>query len=156
MREVQELGRVIVRNPLPELTLILTMTVADVQAHDPAAEKGEILRIEQDSLAALMSADTIFLDQVWAEEYTLNTPNGGVLQREDYLTLIRSHQLELESLVPLEMHVRIHGTTAEVTGRILAKGMVGGREIAKGVDSYRTVYTKRGGRWLQLATYSAR
>jgi ketosteroid isomerase-like protein len=122
--------------------------------HDaPAVEALE--QLEAEFHAASLKGDTAALERVWADEYTLTTPNGRVIGKAELLAMLRSGALKYEVLEPEGLEISVYGDAAVVTGRVAVRAKVPG-SFTNGHDRYLTVYVKRQGEWKQVATQAAR
>lgn len=119
-------------------------------------ETVEVLkRLERETLEAAVNADSVVLDRVLADDYTLTTPNGAIMSKAEYIAglqlgLFSYDWLELESV-----RVRLCGVSAIVTGRARIKGRFDGHETT-GTDAYLTVYFQRGDQWQAVETLATR
>ena len=112
-------------------------------------------QIESEVSTAYLKGDTAVLDRIWADEYTFTPPNGMVINKADYLAMLKSGVVKYESFDPENIEVHVYGDTAVVTGLVTVKGRVPGHTI-NGQDRFLTVYVKRQERWQQVATQAAR
>ncbi|HKQ04131.1 MAG TPA: nuclear transport factor 2 family protein [Blastocatellia bacterium] len=144
------------------ITIILAAAMSPALAQDQdkssvsdAQVEQALRQIEGEVLDAFLKADTTTLDRVWADEYSFTAPNGMVVTKENYLSLLKTGSLKYEYVKLEDLKVRVYGGTAVAAGRITVKGKVG-THIINGQDRYLTVYIKRQGRWQQVATHSSR
>ena len=144
------------------ITIILAAAMSPALAQDQdkssvsdAQVEQALRQIEGEVLDAFLKADTTTLDRVWADEYSFTAPNGMVVTKENYLSLLKTGSLKYEYVKLEDLKVRVYGGTAVAAGRITVKGKVG-THIINGQDRYLTVYVKRQGRWQQVATHSSR
>jgi ketosteroid isomerase-like protein len=143
------------------LAVALSTLVSDARAlnggktaNDDKTEQA-LRRIENELLDAFVRSDTDALDRIWAEEFSFTAPNGTVVSKENYLSLMKTGSLKYEVVKLEDLKVRVYGDTAVAAGRITVKGKVG-THIIDGQDRYLTVYVKRQGRWQQVATHASR
>jgi ketosteroid isomerase-like protein len=66
---------------------------------------------------ALRHEDVAVLDTLLADDLTFHGPSGGVTTKAKYLESLRSGRLAYDSITAEEPLIRVHGSTAIVTGR---------------------------------------
>jgi len=148
---------VIDKEMIMELNILEKPVVPFVPAMQEAVpEREAIAMLEKRTAEALLSADTSMLDKLWVDDFTYTAPNGTMLTKAAYLSKLRTHELEYETLAPVRIAVRLYGETALVSGNAIVKGRAGDQAISSGIESYLTVYMKRDGSWRQVATHAAR
>ena len=121
-----------------------------------AGRAGEVLELERRIEAAVLGADTAFLDDVLASDFTYTHGDGwttggavrGVDHRAEWLASLagRYSQREVDS-----QQVELHGDVAITMGRVRARS--GGPPDAQRAFSfwYVRVYALRDGRWRYLS-----
>jgi Domain of unknown function (DUF4440) len=82
-------------------------------------QAGDIVRCEQQRIAALLAADMPTLWALHAPHYQLITPAGTVFSRERYLGMIEAGTLRYQRWEPGEMAVRAAATMAIVRYRVV-------------------------------------
>jgi ketosteroid isomerase-like protein len=89
---------------------------------DMASDEREVTQLIKDFNAALVKADTAFLDKVLAPDFVHYRPKGDVENRAEYLEHRKNGGVHFESLVADDIKVRFYGDAALVTYRSTAKG----------------------------------
>ena len=125
-------------------------------AHSPADAGAEVLALERQIEAAVLHADTAFLEGVCASDFTYTHGDGwttgdpilGVDHRAEWLASLagRYSAREVDS-----QQVELHGDVAITMGRVRARS--GGPAAARRAFSfwYVRVYAERDGRWQYLS-----
>ncbi len=125
-------------------------------AHSPADPGAEVLALERQIEAAVLDADTAFLEDVCASDFTYTHGDGwttgkpilGVDHRAEWLASLagRYSAREVDS-----QQVELHGDVAITMGRVRARS--GGPAAAQRAFSfwYVRVYAERDGRWQYLS-----
>ena len=88
---------------------------------DKSAPKGnaeqELLKLEQDRAQAAVRGDTAFLEQNTADDYTFINVRGMLITKAQLLADFKSGQIKLQSNDLDDLHARVYGDTAVLTGR---------------------------------------
>ena len=116
----------------------------------PTAE--EIRQIEIEWGEAFERADIETLDRLMADDYILTDPLGNVRNKWESLAAITTNDVHFESSKSDNVHVRINGDTAVVTGRSTFKGRYKGWSMA-GRYQYTDVLVKRRGVWKAVSSH---
>jgi hypothetical protein len=147
------------RNSFLAISIIAIITVVAVADHisgntkEPAEQV--ILKLETDQVEAFLRGDVSTLERLWADEFMFTAPNGMVVNKNGYLSMLKLGELKYEVWKLEEIKVRVYGEAAVVTGRVTAKGQVWDHVI-DGQDRYTTAYVKQNGRWMAVATHASR
>jgi ketosteroid isomerase-like protein len=113
---------------------------------DSASDERELTQLVKDLNAALVKADTVFLEQVLAPDFVHYRPHGDVENRAQHLEDRKTGRVQFESLVADDIKACLFGDTAIVTYRSRAKG----RDQFGAIDEQRRwtrVFVRRNGRW---------
>jgi hypothetical protein len=124
-----------------------------------AAEIKDVLTAEQTRVAALDAQDVAALEKIMADDETYVHASGKVDTKTSYLDAIRSGQLHYISWQPKSMQVRVLGKDAAVINGEYAVRVTDSRvkPDAFDIDIFiLAVYTRRDGRWQQIAWQSTR
>ena len=111
-----------------------------------------IKQIEIEWGEAFERRDMAALDRLMADEYVLTDPLGNVRSKAESLAAIESSEVFFESTTSDNVHVRINGDTAVVTGRSSFKGRYKGWSLA-GKYQYTDVLVKREGYWRAVSSH---
>jgi hypothetical protein len=113
----------------------------------------QVLGAEHARTSALVKGDVATLDKLLADDLTYVHATGKVDTKASFLEGIRSGSLHYLAWDPKELHVRLIGDTAVLTGKYAV------RAVDKRVQQdplnvnviVLSVYAKRDGRWQQVA-----
>ena len=87
------------------------------------------------------------LDRILADDFILiDVMSGSEIMKPDFLAAIGSGQIKFESIEPAENRVRLHQTTAIITGRTQMKGRLGDAPFAAS-SRYTHVFVEQQGEW---------
>jgi len=121
---------------------------------DKSAPKGnveqELIKLEQDRAQAAVRGDTAFLEQNTADDYTFINVRGMLITKAQLLADFKSGQIKLQSNDLDDLHARVYGDTAVLTGRSTQKGQAYGQDTS-GQFRFTRVYVKQNGRWQSVA-----
>jgi len=112
-------------------------------------------QLHNESVQALVRADTTTLERIWADDYSFTNPGGNVMDKAGYIGALKSGGLKFETLDIADMKVRVYGDAAIVTGRATVKGKSDTQDINDQVR-YTSMYVKRQGRWQAVAMQATR
>jgi len=105
-------------------------------------------------VAAIDRNDADAFDRLSTADYTFVNPAGKVWNKTQYLELIRSGTLKVESYTIDEETIRFYGNTAVVIYRSTPKGTFKGQELITNQRRVTTIFIKRDGRWLTAGRQS--
>jgi ketosteroid isomerase-like protein len=108
------------------------------------------MRIEQDTLAAVLKHDAAALGKFFADDGVLTTPDGALMTKAQLLADVKSGDLALESSTISDMKVRVHGDAAVVTYITTDKGKYKGQDIS-GRFRWTDTFVRRAGSWQIVA-----
>lgn len=108
--------------------------------------KKELTLLNQRYDSALINADTISLNSIYAPEFSYITPEGQVRSRSEQLNNITSGGLKLEFGKSDQVEVALYDSTAVVSGRFLGKGVFK-ENIIDIKERYTSVWVKKNGEW---------
>jgi ketosteroid isomerase-like protein len=113
---------------------------------DQASDERDLKQLVKDLNAALVKADTAFLERILDQDFVHYRPRGTIENRAQYLENRKNGNVNFESLVADDMKVRFYGDAAIVTYRSTAKG----KDQQGAIDEQRLwtrVFVRRNGRW---------
>src|SRR5437762_9946309 len=125
---------------------VLLLAACGLALGDAASDERELTQLVKDFNAALVKADTAFLDKVLGQDFVHYRPRGTVENRAQYLENRKNGRVDFDSLVADDIKVRFYGDTAIVTYRSTAKG----KDQDGAIDEQRRwtrVFVRRDGRW---------
>lgn len=112
----------------------------------------QIKRIEIEWGEAFERRDMAALDRFMADEYVVTDPLGNVRTKAESLAAIESNEVYFESSSSDDVHVRINGDTAIVTGRSSFRGRYKGWPMT-GQYQYTDVLVRRKGAWRAVSSH---
>jgi len=134
-----------------------TPTPASGQRNPPATgAKGveqELITIEREMADAIQKRDVARLAPMLAEDFTLVTPGGDVMDKAAAVGVVKSGEYVMQSLEFSDMKVRVYGDTAVVTYIGTEKSSFKGQDVS-GKSRSIDVFVRRAGKWQQVAGQS--
>ena len=119
----------------------------DVTNAEQAVRKQDELRIH-----AQMTADTIALRRIYADDFLGIGPTGVVRNKAQVIADFTSHELTYQSITTADVRVRIYGSTAVETGRSTMIGRDKGRAVPRD-NRFTRVWVVKEGRWQLVANH---
>ncbi|MFL6529022.1 MAG: nuclear transport factor 2 family protein [Chthoniobacterales bacterium] len=116
-------------------------------------EEEAIHKAVDEIVAAIDHNDADALDRLSTPDYTFVNPAGKVWNKAQYLELIRSGALKVESYSRDEEIIRLYHDTAVVIYRSMPHGTFKGEELSA-QRRVTTVLVKQDGRWLTAGRQS--
>lgn len=126
---------------------------ADKQGEYVSAAKKELILLNQQYDSALLAADTIRLNQLYAPEFSYTTPEGQVRSRAEQLSNLTTGGLNLEFGKSDEVEASVYDSTGIVTGRFTGKGIFK-ENIIEIKERYTTVWIRKNGEWKLVKEHS--
>jgi uncharacterized protein (TIGR02246 family) len=110
-------------------------------------------KVVDEIVAGIGHNDVDTFDRLSTADYTFVNPAGKVWNKKQYLELIRSGTLKVESYTRDEESIRFYGNTAVVIYRSTPQGTFKGQELSS-QRRVTTIMVKQGGRWLTAGRQS--
>jgi ketosteroid isomerase-like protein len=138
--------------------LLAALSVTPVQMGSQKMRKKsqaeqELFKLEREFGEAQPRRDISRLKRLMADDFIATVPPGKVINKAEVIAQVTSPDLEMESLVNDDIHVRVYGDVAVVTARGVARGRYKGRD-ASGQFRYTRVWIKQKGQWQAIAAQS--
>ena len=109
------------------------------------------LATDRQFFTALIRNDLATLDAMLAEDFVLIEVMGGSeVSKSDLLEVLRSGQLKFLTIEPADNRVRLHETTAIVSGRTEMTGHFGETPFST-KSRYTHVYVRQSDRWRMVS-----
>lgn len=115
----------------------------------------EIERLERTWPEALVNADIELLEEIWAEDYSLVTPDGTHVTRADCLAGLCDGEIQFEAFDANALEISVNGEDAVVSGRASVKCPRGLPDL-NAACCYVAIYSRRDDGWQQVATVVTR
>jgi len=106
----------------------------------------ELLKLEKEFTEAIVKNDAEAIGRFLADDWVIIDADGGIVDKARFLGVIKSGDLSHQMMESDEVHVRIYGEAALVTGLTATKGKFIGQEFSTR-ERATDVFVKRDGRW---------
>jgi len=135
--------------------LLTALTVAAQQSaptDDPDVR--ELQRLETVWNNAHENGNADALEALWADELQVTVPRMPVLTRSEAAAFAHSGRMKFQRYATSDIHVRVYGNAAVVTGRLQRNRSVNGKEI---VDDWRftKTYIREAQKWRVVAFHAS-
>jgi len=110
--------------------------------------------LEQEWNEAHLRADPTALDRLWAEDLTVAVPEMAPMGKQEVLAFARSERMRFEVYASSDLHYRVYGDAAVVTGRLARTRTLRGQRLE---DHWRftKVYVRRREGWRVVAFHAS-
>jgi ketosteroid isomerase-like protein len=118
--------------------------------HTKEMEEG-LLQVEKGFADAIVKNDPEAIEQFVTDEWIIINADGGIIDKERFLGVIKSGALTHELMESDDMRVRIYGDSAVVSTLTRSKGKFMGEEFTTHERST-DVFVRREGQWRCVLT----
>jgi len=118
------------------------------------ADARELERLETVWNTAHERGDADALEALWADDLEVTVPRMPVFTRKDVVSVARSGHMTFLRYQTSDLHVRVYGDAAVVTGRLQRARLMKGQEVS---DDWRftKVYIREAGHWRVVAFHAS-
>jgi ketosteroid isomerase-like protein len=107
---------------------------------------------DQDRIHAQITADSLALRRIYADDFLGIGPTGVVRNKTDVIADFTSHALTYQSITTADVRVRVYGNTAVQTGRSTMVGQDRGKAVPRD-NRFTRVWVMTAGRWQLVANH---
>ena len=145
------------RTPIIAALVLSTVSsaIAQQQSAPPRAltsPEQAVRQQDQQRIHAQITADTLALRRIYADDFLGIGPTGVVRKKADVIADFTSHALTYQSITTAEVRVRIYGNTAVQTGRSTMVGQDRGKTVPRD-NRFTRVWVMTAGRWQLVANH---
>ena len=113
-----------------------------------------VRQVDQERIHAQITADTVVLRRIYADDFLGIGPTGVVRNKAQVLADFTSHTVSYQSITTRDVLVRVYGNTAVETGRSTMVGQDKGKAVPHD-NRFTRVWVLKDGHWqLVLNHYS--
>lgn len=147
-------GRVIILVAL----IVISCGLAPVQhAQQPNLTKAEeeVRKLERQWLDAYEKNDSIEMDRIVADDFTITFPNGEIQTKPQLMAMVRAPRRAAQPPIKLfteDVRSRAYGDTVILMGRVITEYERDGKTL-KDQSRYTDTYIQRKGRWQVVASH---
>ena len=143
----------------PIIAALLLSTISSAIAQDPSARpramtstEQAVLQQDQKRIRAQITADSVALRQIYADDFLGIGPTGVVRNKAEVIADFTSHALTYQSITTAEVRVRVYGNTAVETGRSTMVGQDRNKAVPRD-NRFTRVWVMTAGRWQLVANH---
>ena len=118
-----------------------------------AESRRQVLATDDQRMEALRRGDPAQLQQIYADDYSLVTPEGVIRSKTDQINELASRRLQ-QKIELLERNVRVYDDVAIVVSRERSDIQLNGQQVGGDMRMTR-VYMKFGTQWRVIATHGS-
>jgi ketosteroid isomerase-like protein len=122
------------------------------QTRDAASTEQAVQQQDQLRIRAQITADTIALRRIYADDFLGIGPTGVVRNKAQVIADFTTHALTYQSITTAEVRVRVYGNTAVETGRSTMVGQDRGKNVPR-ENRFTRVWVMTDGRWQLVANH---
>ena len=122
------------------------------QPRDAASTEQAVQQQDQVRIRAQITADTIALRRIYADDFLGIGPTGVVRNKAEVIADFTTHALTYQSITTAEVRVRVYGNTAVETGRSTMVGQDRGKDVPR-ENRFTRVWVMTDGRWQLVANH---
>jgi len=111
----------------------------------------ELLKVERGFVDAIAKNDLDAIERFVTDDWIIINADGGIIDRERFLEVIKSGTLTHEMMESEDMRVRVYGDSAVVSALTRSKGKFMGQEFTTHERST-DVFVRRDGQWRCVLT----
>ena len=119
---------------------------------DAASTEQAVQQQDQERIHAQITADTIALRRIYADDFLGIGPTGVVRNKAEVIADFTTHALTYQSIITAEVRVRLYGNTAVETGRSTMVGQDRGKAVPRD-NRFTRVWVMTNGRWQLVANH---
>ena len=144
------------RTPIIAALVLSTVSsaIAQQQSARPPATSTEqaVQQQDQDRIHAQITADTLALRRIYADDFLGIGPTGVVRHKAEVIADFTSHALTYQSITTADVRVRVYGNTAVQTGRSTMVGQDRGKAVPRD-NRFTRVWVMTAGQWQLVANH---
>jgi ketosteroid isomerase-like protein len=106
----------------------------------------ELLKLEKQFAAAIVKNDPEAIERFVADDWIIINADGGIIDKERFIGVIKSGALTHETMESDEIRVRIYGESAVVTALARSKGKFMGQDFSTR-ERATDVFVRHDGQW---------
>lgn len=131
------------------LAVVATLAISCSNAAsqpDPEQVKNEIAALERRLIVSIQRKDLGALNEIWDEQYFGTGPDGATVTKSDLMAAVKDGVLQVETIEPDDLKVRLFGDVAVLTGKAVVRAKVVEEDVSSNVRGT-GIFVNRGGKW---------
>ena len=104
--------------------------------------------LNRDFVASVQKGDVKRLDEIFADDFMVSTPDGSLLDKAEYLKVV-AKPVTISGLVAEDVRIRVLGDFAIIHGRFNSRSADGEQRRGRYTDNY----ARRDGTWVGVSAH---
>ena len=104
--------------------------------------------LNRDFVASVQKGDVKRLDEIFADDFMVSTPDGSLLDKAEYLKLV-GQPVTISGLVAEDVRIRLLGDFAIIHGRFNSRSADGKQRRGRYTDNW----ARRDGTWVAVSAH---
>ena len=104
--------------------------------------------LNRDFVASVQKGDVKRLEEIFADDFMVSTPDGSLLDKAEYLKLV-AKPVTISGLVAEDVRIRLLGDFAIIHGRFNSRSADGMQRRGRYTDNY----ARRDGTWVAVSAH---
>ena len=136
------------------LVAALAQPARSVSQTPPDNDRRELMHLEDVWNQAHVAGDAEALDHLWADDLEVAVPHMAVMTRAEALGFARSGRMKFLRYEASDLHIRVYGNAAVVTGHLLRTRTLNGNNVS---DDWRftKVYIREHRQWRVVSFHAS-
>ena len=136
------------------LIVAFAQPARSVSQTPPDNDRRELMHLEDVWNQAHVAGDAEALDQLWADDLEVAVPHMAVMTRAEALGFARSGRMKFLRYETSDLHIRVYGDAAVVTGHLLRTRTLNGNKVS---DDWRftKVYIRQAHQWRVVSFHAS-
>jgi ketosteroid isomerase-like protein len=109
-------------------------------------DRETLTALNRDFVASVQNRDVKRLDEIFADDFMVSTPDGSLLNKAEYLKLV-AQPATISGLVAEDVRIRVLGDFAIIHARFNSRSADGRQRRGRYTDNY----ARRDGTWVAVA-----
>ncbi|HZR06712.1 MAG TPA: nuclear transport factor 2 family protein [Candidatus Udaeobacter sp.] len=138
---------------VPVIALRTLVAGATGDPTDPAV--AEVKAREDDYTRGARNKDVKLLDAVFAESFIDTSETGMLINKQQYLKMLKADRSTIDSLVTDEFKIFVYGDAAVASSRFVLKGKDENGKPIEEIGRATDFWIKQNGKWMCVAAHSS-
>ncbi|MFZ2490238.1 MAG: nuclear transport factor 2 family protein [Thermoanaerobaculia bacterium] len=117
-----------------------------------AGDVEDVRRLDTELSVATWTRDKVWFEENLSDDFVHVTATGALKNKRELINDLVGPGLVMQPYEPLDMHVRVYGDAAVVTGRVIQQYRRTKYDVQSEVR-YTDFYAKRKGRWIFVSSH---
>lgn len=117
-------------------------------------DTSQLTQLEQVWNQAHITGDADALDRLWADDLEVAVPHMAVMTKPEALGFARSGRMKFLRYTTSDLHIRVYGDAAVVSGRLQRTRSMNGKELSDDWQ-FTKVYIRQGQQWRVVSFHAS-